>query len=70
MLVMSGAMLGFALLAVLSAIPLLWLICRELVGGRGRKLLLPLVVTGFGAGVLIVGSIHFGHGWPGAGGHQ
>jgi hypothetical protein len=69
MLVMSAAMLGFAVLVVMSAIPLVWLICRELVGGQRRKLLLPLVATGCGAAVLIVGSIHFGHGWPGTGGH-
>ena len=69
MLVMSAAMLGFAVLVVVSVVPLVWLICRELVGGHGRKLLLPLVVAGCGAAVLIVGSIHFGHGWPGTGGH-
>ena len=37
MLVMSGAMLGFALLAVLGAVPLVWTICREMAAGRGRR---------------------------------
>jgi hypothetical protein len=69
MLVMSGTMLGFALLAVLAAIPLLWIVCRDLISGRGRKLRSPLVAAGVGGVVLIVGSIHFGHGWPGTGGH-
>jgi hypothetical protein len=69
MLVMSWAMLGFALLAILGAVPLMWTICRELAGGRGRALALPLVAVGLGSLTLIVGSIHFGHGWPGTGGH-
>jgi hypothetical protein len=69
MLVMSGAMLGFALLAVLGAVPLVWTICRELAAGRGRPLVLPLLAVGAGGLTLVVGSIHFGHGWPGTGGH-
>lgn len=69
MLVMSATMLGFALLAILAALPLAWMMCRELILGRGRALLLPLLVGALGAAVLIVGSIHFGHGWPGTGGH-
>ena len=69
MLVMSVAMLGFALLAILAAVPLMWTICRELVGGRGRTLVLPLLAASLGGLTLIIGSIHFGHGWPGTGGH-
>jgi hypothetical protein len=69
MLVMSGAMLGFALLAVLGAVPLMWTICREIAVGRGRPLVLPLLVVSAGGLMLVVGSIHFGHGWPGTGGH-
>ncbi len=69
MLVMSGAMLGFALLAVLGAVPLLWTICREIAAGRGRPLVLPLLAVGAGGLTLVVGSMHFGHGWPGTGGH-
>ena len=69
MLVMSGAMLGFAMLAVLGAAPLVWTICREVAGGRGNALVLPLVAVAAGGLTLVVGSIHFGHGWPGTGGH-
>jgi hypothetical protein len=69
MLVMSGAVLAFACIAVLATIPFVVIIARSLLGGRDRKLLLPLVTTGLGAAVLIVGSVHFGHGWPGTGGH-
>ena len=69
MLMMSGAMLGFALLAVLGAVPLVWTICREIAAGRGHPLALPLLAVGAGGLTLVVGSIHFGHGWPGTGGH-
>jgi hypothetical protein len=69
MLVMSGAMLGFALLGVLGVIPVLWTVCREVAGGRGRSLIWPLVAVGVGGLVLVAGSVHFGHGWPGTGGH-
>jgi hypothetical protein len=70
MLVMSGAMLGFALLAILGAAPLVWTICREVAAGRGRGLVLPLLGVAVGGLTLVAGSIHFGHGWPGTGGHQ
>ena len=70
MLVMSGAMLGFALLAVLAAVPLVWTICREIAAGRRHRLALPLLAVGAGGLTLVVGSIHFGHGWPGTGGHS
>lgn len=69
MLVMSGAMLGFVALAGLGAIPVVWMLCRELVAGRGRSLVWPLAAVVAGGYVLVVGSIHFGHGWPGTGGH-
>jgi hypothetical protein len=69
MLVMTGTMLAFAVALALAATPLLWVICGELVRGRGRNLLLPIVAVGAGGLVLILGSIHFGHGWPGTGGH-
>jgi hypothetical protein len=69
MFVMTGTMLAFALAVVLAATPLLWVMCGELVRGRGRNLVLPIVAVGAGSLVLVVGSIHFGHGWPGTGGH-
>jgi hypothetical protein len=69
MLVMSGSMLAFALLAVLATLPLVWITGRSIFSGYARRLLLPVVVTALGATVLVVGSVHFGHGWPGTGGH-
>ena len=68
MLVMTGTMLAFAFAVALAAVPLLWAACREFACGRGRGLALPIVAIGAGCVVLVVGSIHFGHGWPGTGG--
>jgi hypothetical protein len=69
MLMMTGALVAFVAVALLAAIPLLWALCGEFVCGRGRTLAPPLVALGAGAFVLVIGSIHFGHGWPGTGGH-
>ena len=69
MLAMTGALVAFVAVALMAAIPLLWALCRELVLGRDRSLAPPLVAFGAGAFVLVIGSIHFGHGWPGTGGH-
>jgi hypothetical protein len=69
MLLMCGTALALVLLAALAALPLLWTICRELSTGRGDRLIAPLVLVAAGCAVLVVGSVHFGHGWPGTGGH-
>jgi hypothetical protein len=69
MLMMTGALVAFVALALLAAIPLLWALCGEFARGRVRNLVPPLVALGAGALVLVIGSIHFGHGWPGTGGH-
>jgi len=69
MLVMTGALLAFVVVALLAATPLLWALCREFGRGRGPNLVPPLVALVAGALVLVVGSVHFGHGWPGTGGH-
>lgn len=69
MLMMTGTVLAFAVTLALAAAPLLWAVCREMLRRQGRTLLLPIVAVGAGSLVLVVGSIHFGHGWPGTGGH-
>ena len=69
MLLMSGVMPAVALLALLAAAPLAWVVLSEVLHGRGHAYAGPLVAIGIGAGVLVVGSVHFGHGWPGTGGH-
>jgi hypothetical protein len=69
MLVMSAAILVFAVLALLAAVPLAWTLCRTLVQGRTSGLVAPVISVVVGTAVLVIGSIHFGHGWPGTGGH-
>jgi hypothetical protein len=69
MLVMSAAILVFAMLALLAAIPLAWTLCRTCVRGRARGLVSPVISVVVGTAVLVIGSMHFGHGWPGTGGH-
>ncbi len=70
MLVMSGALLCFVLLGVLGAVPLIWVACRTVARGDSRGLLGPMLVSVCGAVIFVVGSHHFGHGWPGTGGHS
>jgi hypothetical protein len=69
MLVMSGAVVCFLGLAALAAIPILWTLCRAVVRRNRRRFLVPLLSAAAGATVLVFGSHHFGHGWPGTGGH-
>jgi len=70
MLAMSAVILVFAVLALLAAIPLAWTLGRTFVQGRPSGLVAPVTAAAVGAVVLVVGSIHFGHGWPGTGGHR
>ncbi len=70
MLVMSGVAVAFPALALLAALPLIWVGGRSLRCAGGRAgLVAPLALVAVGLLVLVWGSIHFGHGWPGTGGH-
>jgi hypothetical protein len=69
MLVMSAAVLGLFILALLAAIPIAGALCGRVVRGQGRGLVGPLALTVAGALTFTLGSLHFGHGWPGTGGH-
>jgi hypothetical protein len=68
-LVMSGAMLVFAVLALLAALPVAWSVVSRLAPGRSRGLLGPSALFLVGLAVVGVGGRHFGNGWPGTGGH-
>jgi hypothetical protein len=70
MLLMSAAILIFAILALLAAIPIAWSLGTAVARGRERRLLPPLALAMAAAAAFTLGSIHFGHGWPGTGGHQ
>jgi hypothetical protein len=69
MLVMSAVILVFLMLALLAAVPLAWTLFRTCVRGRAHGLTRPVASVVVGTAVLAIGSIHFGHGWPGTGGH-
>jgi hypothetical protein len=69
MLLMSGAAAALAMLAGLASVPLLWAVIGAFRSGRARPLLGPLLAASCGCAILTIGSLHFGHGWPGTGGH-
>jgi hypothetical protein len=69
MLMMSGAVVCLTALVALAAVPLAWTLVRAIVRRESRGLLVPLAVGAVGVAALIVGSRHFGAGWPGTGGH-
>jgi hypothetical protein len=69
MILMWGAAIAVMLLVALAAIPILWVLGRAFVSGRARGLMLPAIAISAGLVFVIAGSVHFGHGWPGTGGH-
>jgi hypothetical protein len=69
MFVMSGAVLCLAVLAVLAAALPALAACRAVIRGGARGLLGPMLLAALGVAVLVIGSHHFAHGWPGTGGH-
>jgi hypothetical protein len=66
---MTGAVVVFAALAAGAAAPVIWAVLgayrRRQAQGLGR----PLLLIALGLGIVVVGSRHFGNGWPGTGGH-
>ena len=62
-LLMSLAMLAFALLAVAAAVPVLYRAVRD-----WRRCAVPLLLVLAGAGIWFAGGRHFGNAWPGTGG--
>lgn len=68
MLLMSAAVAAFAALAVLAAAPLVWRAGTSL-RHHPRHTLPALTGIGVSLAVLSLGSLHFGQGWPGTGGH-
>jgi hypothetical protein len=67
--VMSVAMLALAVLALLAALPVARVVAARIARGRVRDLLGPSALFLAGLTVMVVGSRHFGNGWPGTGGH-
>jgi hypothetical protein len=69
MILMSVAVLLFCILAVLAAAPIVWRVFKEAISGRSQGLVCPSLLFLAGTAFLVVGSRHFGNGWPGTGGH-
>ena len=69
MVVMSGAMLLFTVLALLAAVPVTVAAVLASARGRASGLRRPVLLMAGGALVLVLGGRHFGNAWPGTGGH-
>jgi hypothetical protein len=69
MVLMSGTMLLFSALAVLAALPIAWRVATRVARRQSHGLVLPSLLFFAGAAFLVIGSRHFGNGWPGTGGH-
>ena len=68
MLVMSAVMLGFVVLAVLAAAPIVGVVFRQAFRRQAQGLLRPSLLLVLATSLLVVGARHFGNGWPGTGG--
>lgn len=69
MIVMSTVMLVFVVLGLLAATPIVYVVVRRLLARHARGLVRPSLLVAPAASLLILGSRHFGNGWPGTGGH-
>jgi hypothetical protein len=69
MVLMSGVMVLFVVLAVLAAVPIAWSVVRSIARRQDQGLVWPSLLFLAGTAALIVGGRHFGNGWPGTGGH-
>jgi hypothetical protein len=70
MVVMSGTLASLAVLAVLAAVPVVWGVVTSLMRRAHRRaLVVPSSLFLLGVVILVLGSRHFGNGWPGTGGH-
>ncbi len=70
MIAMSACVLCFAALGAAAAVPIVVGIVHASGSHEGRKFWRPLLLTGSGVIVMIIGSRHFANGWPGTGGHS
>jgi len=67
--IMTGAVIVFAALATVAAAPVVWVVLRAFRRRQAQGLGRPMLLIALGLGVVVVGSRHFGNGWPGTGGH-
>jgi hypothetical protein len=69
MVMMSSAMVTFCVLGLLAALPIAACVLARIARGGAGALLRPVALFLGGATLLVIGSRHFGNGWPGTGGH-
>lgn len=69
MVLMSGALLGLALLVASVIVLLVGVVALRVFGGDAARLWRPALMMLVAAGGLYLGCHHFGAGWPGTGGH-
>jgi hypothetical protein len=66
---MTVMVLMFAALAAGAAAPVIWTVLRTFRRGQAQGLGRPMALIALGLSIVVVGSRHFGNGWPGTGGH-
>jgi hypothetical protein len=66
---MTAAVVIFAALAACAAAPVIWTVLKAFAHRRARGLGRPMLLVALGLAIVVVGSRHFGNGWPGTGGH-
>lgn len=66
---MTVVVVVFAALAAGAAAPVIWTVVRAFAHRQAQGLGRPLVLIALGLGIVVVGSRHFGNGWPGTGAH-
>jgi hypothetical protein len=69
LVLMFAAVLFFAMLALLAAVPIACTVVDHVARRKSRGLVRPALLFLLGTAVLVAGSRHFANGWPGTGGH-
>jgi hypothetical protein len=68
-IVMSAVMALFLVLTVLGAAPIVWIALTRIVRRQSPATARWSLMFLAGSALLVIGSRHFGNGWPGTGGH-
>lgn len=66
---MTAGVVMFAALAACAAAPVIWTVLKAFARRSAQGLGRPALLVALGLAVVVVGSRHFGNGWPGTGGH-
>jgi hypothetical protein len=66
---MTAVVMIFVALAAAAAAPVVWTVLRAFRHREAQGLGRPMILIAVGLSIVVVGSRHFGNGWPGTGGH-